>query len=140
MRELVGYLRFDSPGELKVLNDIWELDQVYTNYLLAQQKLTSEQRKGAKVTKRHDRAQSPYQRTLAWEELAVQDRAKLELTMAQIKPAELYRQIAVLTARLENMALSKAPAPVRPAVNRAFNAGPKAEVPHEATNQPWRRI
>ncbi len=140
VRELVGYLRFDSPGELKVLNDIWELDQVYTNYLLAQQKLTFKQRKGAKVTKRHDRAQSPYQRTLAWDALADQDRVKLEMTMAEIKPAELFRQIATLTTRLENMALSKAPAPARPPVNRAFNAGPKAEAPHEATNQPWRRI
>lgn len=140
VRELVGYLRFDTPAELKVLNDIWELDQVYTNHLLAQQKLSFKQRNGAKVTKRHDRAQTPLQRTLAWDGLADQHRARLEKTMSEIRPAELYRQIAELTARLENLALAKAPAPVKPPVNRAFNAGPKAEVPREATIQSWRRI
>jgi transposase InsO family protein len=140
VRELVGYLRFDTPAELKVLNDIWELDRVYTNHLLAQQKLTFKQRTGAKVTKRHDRVQTPLQRALAWAGLSYEHRARLEKTMAGIRPAELYRQIAELTARLENMALAKAPAPVKPAVNRAFNAGPKAEVPRGATNQPWRRI
>jgi hypothetical protein len=67
-------------------------------------------------------------------------RARLEKTIAEIRPADLYRQIAELTARLENLALSKAPAPVKPVMSRAFNTGPKAEVPREATNQPWRRI
>ena len=40
MRELVGYLRFDTEAELNVLNRIWTLEQNYTNLLLAQQKLT----------------------------------------------------------------------------------------------------
>jgi hypothetical protein len=37
VRELVGYLRFDTEAELAVLNRIWDLDRIYTNYLLAQQ-------------------------------------------------------------------------------------------------------
>jgi len=36
VRELVGYLRFDTEKELSVLNQIWALDMVYTNHLLAQ--------------------------------------------------------------------------------------------------------
>ena len=50
MRQLVGYLRYDTEVELAQLNQIWGLDRVYTNNLLAQQKLV------AKVTKRYDRA------------------------------------------------------------------------------------
>ncbi len=45
----------------------------------------------------------------------------LEKTMAGVRPGELYRQIQDLTAQLEHLALSKAPAPVKPKVNRAFN-------------------
>lgn len=60
---MVGYLRFDTEKELSVLNQIWALDQIYTNYLLAQQKLVHKQRHGAKVTKRYDRAATPYART-----------------------------------------------------------------------------
>ena len=56
MRELDGHLRFDTAGELDVLNRIWELDCVFTNYLLAQQKLVFKQRHGATVKKRHDLA------------------------------------------------------------------------------------
>jgi hypothetical protein len=52
VRQLVGYLRFDSLEELELLNRIWSLDAVFTNYLLAQQKLVEKHRHGAKVTKR----------------------------------------------------------------------------------------
>ena len=45
VRQLVGYLRFDTPDELAVLNGIWELDMGYTNLLLAQQKLVSKQQR-----------------------------------------------------------------------------------------------
>jgi len=41
--------------------------------------------------------------------------------MAEIRPGDLYRRIRALTGRLELLALSKAPAPVKPRVNRAFN-------------------
>ena len=40
-------------------------DTDYTNYLLTQQKLVSKERHGAKVTKRHDRAATPYDRAVA---------------------------------------------------------------------------
>ena len=55
VRELVGYLRFDTEAELCLLNEIWELDRVYTNYLLAQQKLVAKVRHGAKASNRHER-------------------------------------------------------------------------------------
>ena len=65
VRKLVGYLRDDTASELDLLNEIWELDRVFTNYLLPQQKLIFKQRHGAKVTKRHDRATTPHHRAIA---------------------------------------------------------------------------
>ncbi|MDQ0865274.1 DDE-type integrase/transposase/recombinase [Arthrobacter globiformis] len=59
VRELVGYLRYDTAAELELLNQIWELDLTFTNYLLPQQKLVSKTRHGAKVTKIHDAAGDP---------------------------------------------------------------------------------
>ena len=41
LRELVGYLRCDTDEELTKLNEIWELNATFTNYLQAQQKLIS---------------------------------------------------------------------------------------------------
>lgn len=55
----VSYHRSDTPAELAILNEIWELDRVFTNYLLPQHKLVFQQRNGAKVTKRYDTATTP---------------------------------------------------------------------------------
>ena len=123
VRQLVGYLRFDTEVELAVLNEIWELDGVYTNYLLAQQKLLSKKRDGAKVIKRYDKAATPHQRAAAHSAVSAASRKTMDQTMAHVRPGELHRRIAELAARLERIALSKAPAPVRPPVNRAFVEG-----------------
>jgi hypothetical protein len=123
VRELVGYLRFDTEAELAVLNRIWELDQIYTNYLLAQQKLVFKQRHGAKVTKKYDRASTPFARTGARTGISDACRLEMETTMNSVRPGELYRQIQDLTSQLERLALTKAPAAVKPRVNRAFNKG-----------------
>lgn len=139
VRELVGYLRFDTDTELEVLNAIWELDRHFTNYLLAQQKLIFKQRDGAKVIKRYDRAQTPFERTLASGVLDDEGRRHLTEAMDAVRPGELSRAIAELTTRLERLALSKAPAPVKPRVNRDFNASRHPELLGEATTQPSRR-
>ena len=120
-RELVGYLRFDTDAELKVLNQIWELDRTFTNYLLAQQKIIYKQRQGSKVTKRYDRALTPFDRALARTTLAGKDRKAMQGVMDAVRPGDLFRAIQDLTTQLERMALSKAPAPVKPRVNGAFN-------------------
>ncbi len=112
---------FDTDKELCVLNEIWALDKDYTNYLLAQHKLVSKQRSGSKVTKRYDRAMTPYARTKARQEISVTTSTEMEGAMATIAPGELYREIAALSQQLENLALVKAPAPLKPKVKQAFN-------------------
>jgi hypothetical protein len=121
VRELVGYLRFDTDAEFATLNQIWELDRTYTNYLLAQQKIVSKQRTGSKVTKRYDRALTPFDRATARTSLAKADRRAMQAVMDAVRPGDLYREIQALTTQLERIALSKAPAAVKPQVNRAFN-------------------
>ncbi len=92
-----------------MLNEIWELDRIYTNYLLAHQKLVFKARHGAKVTKRHDRAATPFARTSARNDISAATRATVEETMAAVRPGDLYRSIQGLTVRLERIALTKAP-------------------------------
>jgi transposase InsO family protein len=122
VRELVGYLRFDTEAELKVLNEIWALDRGYTNLLLTQQKLISKERIGAKVVKRHDKAQTPYKRAIDSGVLSSARRGALKRAHNEIHPGRLKRQIDTLCTQLERLALAKTPAPRKPVVNRAFNA------------------
>jgi transposase InsO family protein len=127
VRELVGYLRFDSDAELAVLNRIWELDRVFTNLLLTQQKLIYRERQGAKVTKRHDDAMTPYARLIDARALSAAQRGSLTRTRNGLRPGELQREIARLCTQLERLALSKTTAPTR-SVNRAFNASSHPEL------------
>jgi len=119
VRTLVGYLRFDTPAELAVLNRIWDLDHRFTNLLCTQQKLISRKRVGAKIIKRHDPAQTPYQRATAAGVLTADQKRDLTRARSQLHPGRLQREIDQLSVRLERLALAKAPAPSR-RVNRAF--------------------
>lgn len=133
VRSLVGYLRFDTPAELAVLNQIWELDWQFTNLLCAQQKLISRERVGAKVIKRHDGARTPHQRALDAGVLTPTRKASLTRTRNAIKPGQLQRRIDSLATQLERLALAKTTAPARP-VNRSFTKSRRPEVLGEATN------
>ena len=122
VRELVGYLRYDTATELSKLNEIWELDRVFTNYLLPQQKLIFTQRNGAKVTKRYDTATTPHQRAVARDDMAKRPIIQMNAEFTRIRPAALSRNILALTGELETLALAKKPATVKPAINPAWNA------------------
>jgi hypothetical protein len=61
-RRTVGYWGYDTAGELAVLNQIWAALSPLINLFTPQQKLISKTRAGAKVIKRYDTAQTPYQR------------------------------------------------------------------------------
>ncbi|WP_307000134.1 transposase family protein [Arthrobacter sp. V1I7] len=120
VRELVGYLRYDTAAELEKLNEIWELDRIFTNYLLPQQKLLEKHRHGAKVTKKHDAPATPHQRAIRHEKMRKRPVIRMNAAFRQIKPGALSRQILALTARLETLARAKQPGAVKP-VNRAWN-------------------
>jgi transposase InsO family protein len=120
VRELVGYLRFDTEAELGVLNSIWTKEQGYTNLLLTQQKLLESKRVGAKVIKRHDAALSPYQRLVATGALIPAKKAALTRARNALRPAHHQAEIGRLTTQLQRLALAKTGPPPR-AVNRAFN-------------------
>lgn len=128
VRELVGYLRYDTAGELELLNQIWELDRIFTNYLLPQQKLISKTRQGARVIKKHDRGQTPHQRAVADPRVRKMPVIRMNAQFKNIHPAALSRQILDLTGRLETIAIAKRPAPVKPVVNTAWNHPRHAEI------------
>jgi len=133
VRELVGYYRYDTAAELAKLNEIWELDALFTNYLLPQQKLIFKQRNGAKVTKRYDTAATPHQRAIAHPSMRKRPIITMNATFKQLKPAALSRQILALTGQLEILAQAKK-APRSKPVNHAWNDQGWRRKPNEATS------
>jgi hypothetical protein len=139
VRELVGYLRYDTAAELELLNQIWELDRIFTNYLLPQQKLVSKTRRGARVTKIHDVPATPHRRAAADAHTDRKAVTRMNAEYRKVRPAALSRQILALTGQLETLATAKQPAPVRPPVNEDWNRRPNRRFSNDATYPPSRR-
>ncbi len=123
VRTVVGYHRYDTAAELLLLNEIWSLQSLMTNYFCPQQKLISKIRNGAKVTKKYDKATTPHRRADRHEIVAVEDKNILADTYCDLNPAAIQRQIQALTGRLLAITTGKTGArpkpPTQPRTKRA---------------------
>ncbi len=131
VRTMVGYHRYDTPAELLLLNEIWVLQSQLSNHFCPQQKLISKVRNGAKVSKKYDKATTPFHRATADPTLAVDRKITMARTHTLLNPAAIQRQIQALSARLLTLATSKAG-------HKAKTAVPTRAPSHEATTPPTR--
>jgi hypothetical protein len=100
VRQNVGYARYDTPEELKALNELYAHLRLYVNFFQPQMKLVSKTRRGAKVIKRFDKARTPYRRVLASPQVSEEVKCALTRTYLELNPAELKRQITACQSRL----------------------------------------
>src|SRR5262249_55881564 len=126
VRALVGYHRYDTPAELVLLNKIWTLQSLLTNYFYPQQQLIAKARDGAKITKKHDTATTPHRRAQAHPNLPTTAKANLTRTYLDINPAAPQRQIQALMNELLTLTITKAgpqhqAPPTRAPANQATN-------------------
>lgn len=120
VRTLVGYHRYDTAAELLLLNEIWTLQSKLTNYFYPQQKLISKTRHGAKVSKKHDEATTPFHRAIEHPDMTVERIVALTRAYSLINPAAAQRQVHALTAELFTITTAKAgPAAQPPLTKRA---------------------
>jgi hypothetical protein len=131
VRTVVGYHRYDTAPELLLLNEIWQLESKLTNYFYPQQKLIYKVRDGAKVTKKYDKATTPYRRAINHSSISDDRKAALDRTHALINPAAVQRQIQALSAQLLKVTTSKSKPTTRARI-------PKRAQSHEATKPPSR--
>ena len=131
VRTVVGYYRYDTASELLLLNEIWRLQSQLTNYFHPQQKLVSKVRNGAKVSRKHDTATTPFRRAADHPSMTVDRIVALKRTYSLINPAATQRQIQALTTQLFTLTTSKAPAGVPAPVTKRARS-------REATNRPSR--
>lgn len=122
VRQVAGYHRSDTDAEQALLNRIWALQSVLTNYFYPQQKLVSKVRHGAKVTKKYDQAQTPYQRAMRHPKTSKKAKAAMTRAYATMNPAAVQREIQALTAELLTLTTAKAAAHVKPALPKRASA------------------
>jgi hypothetical protein len=100
VRRFVGDLRYDTPAQLKVLNQLYDVLHLYINFFLPVMKLQEKVRVGSKTKRVYDKPQTPYARVLASPHVSAQSKAKLRATYQQLDVVALKQQIDHLVDQL----------------------------------------
>jgi hypothetical protein len=93
VRRLVGYDRYTSKVAYKCLERVYSLVRLYINFCQPTMKLLAKSRRGAKVYKVYDKAQTPYRRLLHLGVLSQAKQAELAAVYQGLNPVQLLRQI-----------------------------------------------
>ena len=107
MRQQVGYGRYDTLAELEALNELYAHLRLYVNFFQPQMKLVSKTRRGSAVTKRYDRAMTPYRRLLGSPHIDEEIKISLTRTYLELNPVELKRRLTACQDRLLEVARAK---------------------------------
>ncbi len=99
VRRAVGYLRYDTDKELRVLNELYGVLRLYTNFFLPSIKLIEKTRIGSKVVKRYDTPRTPYRRIMDEDDNKV-SKERLRKQYDKLNPIELKRKIDKLQEKL----------------------------------------
>jgi len=113
VRRQVGYDRLSSRAAFALLQQLYPLLCLQLNFFRPVRKLVGKERLGAKVVKRYDEPQTPYQRLLAAGVLSEPARAALEKRLLALNPAQLQRRIDQLLRQLWELAEQAAARGVR---------------------------
>jgi hypothetical protein len=107
VRRAVGYLRYDTAQELKLLNELYLYLGYYTNYFQPVSKLALKTRTGSKVTKKYDKALTPFRRVLAHKDIGEKIKKEIVAEYDFLNPADLKRKISRLQDKLLKLNLLK---------------------------------
>ena len=91
VRRWVGYGRYNTQGQVDVLNELYEVLRLYTNFFLPVMKLKEKVRIGSKVIKKYDIPKTPYQRILEAKEVSKEVKEKLQNQYKMLNKNRLTR-------------------------------------------------
>ncbi len=101
VRQLFGYDRIDHEELVPLMNEIYRVHNLITNFFVPQFKLKSKVRVGAKIKKTYDTPKTPYQRLLEDPHVTDEQKRKLRETYATLNYFDLLAQREELLAGFE---------------------------------------
>ena len=84
IRRTVGYGRYDTDKELRILNQLYGYLRCYVNFFQPVRKLVEKERNRSRIKKRYDVAQTPYCRVLASPLISEEIKMKLQREYAML--------------------------------------------------------
>lgn len=104
VRKYLGYLRFDVPEIVPVMNDLYRSLGLYLNHFKAVRRQTSKDKVGSKYVRRYERqGLSPYTRVLARLDIPAETKKRLTAEHEALCPLKLRREIATLTEKIYSL-------------------------------------
>lgn len=118
VRQVVGYLRYDTAQEQDSMNDLYRNELgLYKNFFQPVMKLASKERIGGKIHKKQGRAMTPFKRLMESPAVPETTKAQLQKLYASLNPAELKRNIDAKLSRLYRTHQKKNGLPVETSPN-----------------------
>lgn len=114
VRPLIGDDRDASKAAYAQLARVYDLARLHINFFQPVQKLVTKERRGTRVHRVYDRAQTPYQRLCATGVLPAPRRQELEALYQRLNPLPLRRTLETALDRLWPLAVPPAPPPAEP--------------------------
>ena len=115
VRKVVGYRRFDTTSELRVLNDIYTSLRLYKNFCLPTLRLKSKTRVDGRIKRVYDPPCTPYERVLGSRQVDRKMKQQLRSTYEGLNPAALFRHLTELREQLEALSAGKSEGYGKPA-------------------------
>lgn len=101
VRNLVGYHRYDTEEQVTLLNKLYQVEDLISNFFLPSQKLTEKikDEKGRIIKKKYDKAKTAYQRLMETEDIS--NTVKQQVT-------KIYHQLNLIALRRESERIQQA--------------------------------
>jgi hypothetical protein len=100
VRRAVGYLKYDTDEEMRIMNKLYKVLRFYTNFFLPSMKLIEKTRMGSKVIKKYDKPETPYRRIINSDTVSEEVKDKIRKTYEELNPFLIKKQIDKLTQEL----------------------------------------
>ena len=89
VREIFGYERFEFKELVPIMNQVYQVQNMLTNFFHPQMKLKSKVRVGAKIKKKYDEPKTPYHRLLEDPHVSEENKTKIKAQYEKLNPFEL---------------------------------------------------
>jgi len=101
VRKYLGYIRIDQIELIPIVDELYEILELYLNHFQAVRRTLTKERIGAKYKRTYEKIPlTPYQRMLEHKDVSEEVKEKLRAVHAKLNPLLLKREIDRITAKL----------------------------------------
>lgn len=93
VRRTVGYVRYDTLEEQKILNELYHQVAQYQNFFQPVMKLKEKKRIGSKIKREFEEPKTPFEMVMEFRDIAKELKKQLRAEYELLNPAKLKREI-----------------------------------------------